>query len=233
MRSAVPLVIYLPILVLACGGDAVAPVSPSALAPSPPIAPMTPTVTVSGQVTSPVGSPIGAAYVAVYPLRIWGPWYGPWGRSSVADDAGRYRIPNAPQDPGTIFVRAWKDGYVQQCAKIVTLATDTNADLTLTRNEDVVITALPRSAATRQISGTIYTLRDNVRTPVVGAWVGWEPLLDTVIADTVADSQGRYRLCGLPTDRVDSLFAERMGSYKPVYGETAAGGDAVVDFELP
>jgi hypothetical protein len=122
---------------------------------------------------------------------------------------------------------------VQQCAKIVALATDTNADLTLTRKEDVVITALPMSAATRQISGTVYTLRNNVRAPVAGAWVGWEPVLDTVIADTITDSQGRYRLCGLPIDRVDSLFAERMGNYSPVYGETAAGGDATVDFELP
>jgi hypothetical protein len=122
---------------------------------------------------------------------------------------------------------------VQQCVKIIALATDTNADLTLTRKEDVVIAALPMSAATRQISGTVYTLRDNVRIPVAGAWVGWEPVLDTVIADTITDSQGRYRLCGLPLDRVDSLFAERMGNYSPVYGEIAAGGDATVDFELP
>ena len=132
-----------------------------------------------------------------------------------------------------IFVRAAKDGYVQQCATIVALATDTSADLTLTRKEEVTIADLPRSAATRQISGTVYTLRDNVRAPVAGAGVGWEPVLDTVIADTITDSQGRYRLCGLLVDRVDILFAERIGNYSAVYAETPAGGDATVDFELP
>jgi len=76
-------------------------------------------------------------------------------------------------------------------------------------------------------------MKDNERLPFASVWVGWEPMMDTVIADTVTDSQGRYRLCGLPRDRVDALFAVRQGTSAPVSATAAAGGDAVVDFELP
>ena len=63
--------------------------------------------------------------------------------------------------------------------------------------------------------------------------MGWEMSMDTVVADTVTDSQGRYRLCGLPRDRISGLYAVRVGTFAPVYTEVAAGGDAVVDFEVP
>jgi len=38
---------------------------------------------------------------------------------------------------------AWKEGYVQQCAIAVVLASDTSADLTLTAKADAVLTGLP------------------------------------------------------------------------------------------
>lgn len=59
--------------------------------------------------------------------------------------------------------------------------------------------------------------------------------MDTVVADTFTDAQGRYRICGISRDRITGLFAVRIvrGPGRPAYAEVEAGGDAVVDFELP
>jgi len=86
------------------------------------------------------------------------------------------------------------EGYVQQCAAAVVLASDTSADLTLTAKADAVLTGLPAPPNSRQISGSVYQMKDNERLPFANVWVGWEPIMDTVLADTVTDSQGRYRL---------------------------------------
>lgn len=221
------------VLTLACGGDSVAPLAPTApTAPTPPPPSVFPLVTVTGQVTDAAGRPT-AASVVVYPLRSSPAWYGAWGRGSQTDASGRYRIANAPEHHDTVYVRAWKDGYFQQCATAGILAGDTSADLTLVAKADVVITGLPALPNSRQIGGTVYTTKDNQRQPLAGAWVGWEMAMDTVVADTVTDSQGRYRLCGLPRDRVSGLYAVKVGTNAPVYTQVAAGGDAVIDFEVP
>ena len=120
------------------------------------------------------------------------------------------------------------------------LAGDASADLTLVAKADVVITGLPALPNSRQIGGTVYTTKDNVyttkdnqRQPLPGAWVGWEMAMDTVVADTVTDSQGRYRLCGLP--RIASLVSSlcRRARWLRSTHRAAAGGDAVIDFEVP
>ena len=41
---------------------------------------------------------------------------------------------------------------------------------------------------------------DNERRPVAGVWVGRAPMMDTVVAETFTDAQGRYRICGLPRE---------------------------------
>jgi hypothetical protein len=138
-----------------------------------------------------------------------------------------------PEDPGLAYVTAWIEGYVQQCAVSVTLQGDINADLTISRFADVVMSGLPTAPNKRHISGVVYELTDNGRQPLSNAWVGWEALFDVVVANTRTDAQGRYRLCGIPTDKIDGLFAVRVNSNRPVYLSVNAGGDAVVDFELP
>jgi hypothetical protein len=218
------------VLTSACGDSVTSPV-PTRPTPQRP-APTFPVVTVAGQVTDPFGSPV-AADVLVYPLRMSEAWYGPWGRRGQSDASGRYRIPDAPEHHDTVFVRAWRDGYVQQCATTAVLAEDTNADVILTGRADVVVAGLPDLPNTRQISGTVYSLKDNARQPVVGVSVGWEPIMDTVVADTVTDMQGRYRLRGLPRDRVNALYALRPTTRDPVYVDVAPGGDAVIDFLVP
>jgi hypothetical protein len=222
---------WLTVLMSGCGRDAVIPINPVAPTPRPP-APTFPLVTVTGQVIDAAGRPT-AASVVVYPLRTSEAWYGPWGRGSQTDASGRYRITNAPEHHDTVYVRAWKDGYVQQCATAVSLVADASADLTLTAKADVVIAGLPTLPNTRHISGTVYSIKDNEQQPLAGVGVGWEAMMDTVVADTVTDAQGRYRLCGLPQDRIQGLYAVRAGTNRPVYAEAATGGDTVIDFLVP
>jgi hypothetical protein len=220
----------LALLASACGGNSVSPVAP--VAPTPAAAPPSfPVVRLTGQVSDVAGRPL-VANVVVFPLRMSEAWYGAWGRGSDSDGSGHYQIANAPEQLDTAYVRAWKDGYVQQCATAVTLATATSADLTLTPKADVAIVGLPTVPNSRQIGGTVYTTKDGLRQPFAGAWVGWEMSMDTVVADTLTDSQGRYRLCGMPKDRISGLYAVKAGTSSPVYTELAAGGDAVVDFDL-
>ena len=64
------------------------------------------------------------------------------------------------------------------------------------------------------------------------ASVAWEMAMDTVVAETVTDTQGRYRLCGLPKDLISGVYAQKSNG-APVYVEVAAGGDAVINFDLP
>jgi hypothetical protein len=130
-------------------------------------------------------------------------------------------------------VRAYKEGYVQQCAAAVTLQHDSSINLTLTTFANARITNLPVSPQLRQISGVVYEGTGPGRRPLASAWVGWEPIFDTVVADTRTDAQGRYRLCGLPRSRIDGLFAVRAGTYQPGYSVVEATDDTVVDFELP
>jgi hypothetical protein len=170
--------------------------------------------------------------VGAYPLRWSQAWAGPWGRSNQADASGRYRITNVPEHHDTVYVKAWKEGYAQQCAVAVRLETDAGADLTLTPKANVLLTGLPSSPTTRHVSGTVYEMRENERRPVAGVWVGWEPIMDTVVAETFTDAQGRYRICGLPRERLE-VFAVRIGTNRPLSQVVETGGDAISDFELP
>jgi hypothetical protein len=232
MRTVASVVVSLTVLVAGCGRDSVVPITtnPTAPTPSPPI-PAGPTVTVTGEVRDSGGNPVNAM-VGAFPLRWSNAWSGPWGRAAQADASGRYRITNVPEHHDTVYVKAWKDGYAQQCAVAVRLETDTGAELTLTQKANVLLTGLPSSPNTRHVSGTVYEMRDTERRPVAGVWVGWEPIMDTVVAETFTDAHGRYRVCGLPRERVE-VFAVRIGTYRPLSQVVEAGGDAVSDFELP
>jgi hypothetical protein len=110
---------------------------------------------------------------------------------------------------------------------------DVNVDLTVVPFADALTNGLPTAPNRRHISGVVYELTDNGRQPLSNAWVGWEVLLDAVVAETRTDAQGRYRLCGISMGKIDGLFAVRVNSNRPVYRSADPGADAVVDFELP
>jgi len=126
-----------------------------------------------------------------------------------------------------------EEGYVQQCAAGVIVASDASADVRLTAKTDVAIVGLPVVPNSRQISGTVHTIMDGQGQPLVGASVGWEMDMDTIVAETVTDTQGHYRLCGMPKDRISGLYAVKVGSWAFVYTEVADGADAVINFDVP
>jgi hypothetical protein len=225
-------VVILAVVTAACGSESVAtapstPAAPTTNAP----APSGPAVTLTGRVTEVSGAGLSAS-VGANPLRPTPSWHGP-PRGTQADAGGQYRFTTLPLHPGTVYVRAWKEGYVQQCATAVTLHADTTVDLTLTPFTNALVSGLPTASHLRHVSGVVYERTGIGRRPLAGVWVGWEPIMDTVVADTRTDAQGRYRLCGIPRDRIDSLFAVRIGTNRPAMSAVDAGGDAVIDFELP
>ena len=220
------------VIALGCGAESRTPSVAMPTAPSPTPAASAPTVTLTGRVSERVsGGPASGATVTAGPILWSAPWSGP-PRWVHVDAAGRYQL-TAPQDPGVAYVKAWKDGYVQQCAVSVTLQGDVSLDLSITAFGDVLTSGLPTAPNARHISGVVYEVSGDGRRPLPNAWVGWEGILDGVFADTRTDAQGRYRLCGMPTGRVDALFAVRLNSNRPVYLSVEPGSDAVVDFEVP
>jgi hypothetical protein len=215
-----------------CSGESVMSSSPIRTAPASNAPPPTgPTVTLTGTVIDPSGSGV-TAWVGASPLRWTSVWSGP-PRSTQADASGQYRFAALPQHPDAVYVRASKDGYVQQCASTVTLQADTSVSLTIAPFANARIEGLPTSPQFRHISGVVYEGTGIARRPLAGAWVGWEPIMDTVVADTRTDAQGRYRLCGLPKSRIEGVFAVRAGTYRPAYVVAEASDDVVIDFELP
>jgi hypothetical protein len=218
-------------ITLACGGETSAPAVTMPTAPTP-AAPAFPTVTLTGRVIDRAsGGAASGTWVGVGSVQGTAPWVGAPGSARVDGD-GRYQL-QVREDPGPAYVKSSKAGYVQQCAVSVTLQADVNVDITITPVADVVTDGLPTAPNLRHISGVVYELTDNGRQPLPNAWVGWDAFLDTVVAETRTDAHGRYRLCGIPTGRIDGLFANRVNANRPVYRSTGPGADAVVDFELP
>ena len=225
------LAVPLAVITLACGSESSAPAVAIPTAPTP-AAPTFATVTLTGIVSERAfGGPALGALVGVGSVQGTAPWVGAPGSARV-DGQGRYEL-KMREDTGPAYVKASKVGYVQQCAVSVTLTTDVNADLTITPFADVLTSGLPTAPNRRHISGVVYELTDTGRQPLSNAWVGWDAFLDTVVAETRTDAQGRYRLCGIPMGKIDGLFANRVNSNSPVYRSAGPGADAVVDFELP
>ena len=225
------LAVTLNVVTLACGSESSAPAVTIPTAPTP-AAPTFPTVTLAGTVVERVsGGPASGASVGVGSVQGTAPWTGSPG-AARADGDGRYQL-KVREDPGPAYVKASKVGYVQQCAVAVTLQADLIVDLTITPSTDVVTNGLPTEPNRRHISGVVYERTNAGRRPLVDALVGWEPIMDGTFADTRTDAQGRYRLCGIPTTKIDGLVAVRGGSTQAVFVSVGAGGDAVVDFEVP
>ena len=59
----------------------------------------------------------------------------------------------------------------------------------------------------------------------------WEAaVMDGTVAETITDPAGRFRLCGLPRERI-TLFAVQIGG-TGASASVDAGADAIVDIEI-
>jgi len=183
-----------------CGGQSVnsSPISPTAATPVAPV-PTGPTVTLTGTVTDESGAGLSAR-VGASPLRWTVIWTGP-PRSAEADAAGQYRLAALPEHPDTVYVRAWKDGYVQQCATAVTLQSDTSVNLSVTTYANARVTGLPASPGLRHISGVVYQGTGVPRDDLLRAcgsggnrsWIPWSLTRGLTRRDAIACADCRPR----------------------------------------
>jgi hypothetical protein len=222
------------LLVSSCGRtNPIAPASP--VAPTVPASPTVPKFVLSGVVTE-GGRPIERAQVWVAGLQPCSS-----GCSSrqfnaggaMTDSAGHYTIDLKPPEEvaTTVWAVAHKDGYVQQCVATTMMRGDAALDLGLTSIANLS-TARPLAAAgSRTVTGVVFEATPLRKQAVEGVSVGWEALLDTVVAETRTDAAGRYLLCGLPMERIAGLFAVKEG-YGVSYASVTTGTDAVVDIEI-
>jgi hypothetical protein len=147
-----------------------------------------------------------------------------WGNGPrTTDSAGRYVLTNVP-DGARVLVDTYKSEYVQQCAAPpIQIFADASIDLELIARNNIIVT--PQSIASkpgfRTITGVIYENTEDGRRPVAGAFVDYEPVMDSPAATTYSDASGRYLLCGLPDDRTVDIGA---GNGSRVAYTTAAPG---------
>jgi hypothetical protein len=165
------------------------------------------------------------------------PWFelGSSGRRLAAvwtDSGGYYRITDA-QPGGFLVLYAERAGYRQPCGATVRLGGEpVRLDIEIVSDE-----ALSRDATlpdlmggTPTLSGVVFESTPGGRRPVADADVFFEWSMDLVTAMSRSDANGRYRMCRLPTGRVD------VTAVKPGYATSGQlvqfEGDTVLDFEL-
>jgi hypothetical protein len=185
------------------------------------------------------GRPVAGASVSIWPAQVpAGGWPPPGVRSVRTDAMGRYRFPGLPA-VGFVWAAAADTGdafryaFVQPCAAQAYIIGNATLDLLVSSTADLsVLNAAPISTRphSRVVSGTVYERTATGRRPARNVWVGWEAFLDTVVAETRTDADGRYVLCGLPTERIALFAAPAYGH--AVYKAVEGGPDAVVNFDI-
>jgi len=231
LSGRVSVVVCLGLLLTACGSNEPL-TSASPVAPTAPVAPAAPNVTLSGVVTE-NGRPIESASVEVQ-------WSCGGGCSAaiggMTDAAGRYVVAPLPHgtvlpDGATMWVTAYKDGFVQQCAATAVMRAGVSLDLRLTSIANLS-TAQPLSGAgSRTVSGTVFESTPAGTRPVADAAVSAysEGLYYAdAVAFTRSDAAGRYWLCGLSEAGIPYLVAEKEG-YGSSNVSVAPGTDTTAD----
>jgi hypothetical protein len=187
------------------------------------------------------GRPVQGAKVWVWPftfaqVRGWPP---AGMRMTPSDDAGRYSISGLPS-LGPVWVstaQTWGNvfsaPYMQQCVTSVTIEGDATLDVTVSSTTDLVAlnaSTGPMSPNSRIVSGTVFEITSNGRQPARNVWVGWEAAMDGLVAETITDAAGHYRVCGLPRERITLTAAPAYGNV--VLTSVDPGSDAIVDIEV-
>jgi hypothetical protein len=236
--GCLPAVVCLGLLLTACGGNepsaSASPVAPTPVAPAP-AAPVVPNVTLSGGVTE-NGHPVENASVNIQ-------WSCGGGCSALiggmTDAAGRYVVARPTNgivlpDGATIWVTAYKDGFVQQCAATAVMRAGVSLDLQLTSIANLSMARPLSGAGSRTVSGTVFESTPAGRRPVADAAVSaYSEALYYAdpVAFTRSDAAGRYLLCGLSQGRIPNLVAEKEG-YNFSNASVEPGTDTTVDIQI-
>lgn len=239
MRRAAGLCLLL--VMSACGEEPLSPPTAPTL-PNIPSIPVAPTFTLSGVITERFsGRPVQGARVWVRPftfaqVRSWPPG---GMRTTPSDGSGRYAITGVPS-VGPVWVstaQTWGDAfsapYMHQCVTTVTLEGDATLDVTVSSTTDLVAlnaSTSPTPPNSRIVSGTVFEVTSNGRQPVSNVWVGWEAVMDGLVAETRTDAAGHYRVCGLPRERITLAAAPAYGNV--FHASVDPGSDAIVDIEI-
>ncbi len=96
---------------------------------------------------------------------------------------------------------------MQRTAAVVDLNSDATVDIELVPQAAASAAPLAPASSGVTLSGVVFEIVDGVRRPVVGAHVFVECAPDVLMADTVTDENGRYRVFGIPPVRV-GVFVE-------------------------
>jgi hypothetical protein len=150
----------------------------------------------------------------------------------LSDAAGRYRMMGLPGG-AHLWVQAYKDGYVQQCAApSATIKGDLTMDLALVAKANVTASATqPAPTGLRWVSGTIVEVTPAGKEPVSGAYIDFEPFPDLNVANTYSDAAGRFALCGLPQNDSVNLGAGLGG--RVAYTSVPPGQTTGIEITLP
>ena len=121
------------------------------------------------------------------------------------DYGGHYQLTSLGAN-ARIWLEAWKDGYVQQCAATVVLSQgDATRDIALVSLANLTASPAPSAPGYRTVVGTVVEVTSEGTRPVAGARVDFEPFEDVVAAFTSTDGAGRFALCGLPENEQAQL----------------------------
>lgn len=128
----------------------------------------------------------------------------------------------------------------QPCAVTVLAASDVNRDVRVVGDYSIIGRAIPPAflEETRILSGQVYETIPGVgRQPVpmatvaVGGFNDWGYDLGWPIANTRADSDGHYIICGLEADTRVTVYVATQGR-EMVVSTVTLSGDTVLDIEL-
>jgi hypothetical protein len=152
----------------------------------------------------------------------------------LTDASGRYQLGNLPAG-ATFQLQVYKDSYVQQCATPqLVINADVTQDAGLVARANVSSSpdsAPPSAPGQRWIAGIVYEVLSDGRRPVGGAFVDYEPFMDSPAAITYTDPQGRFLLCGIPQVGT-SLIGTSIGPNRYAYQNVPAGPNTTIELEI-
>src|SRR4030095_11952921 len=208
-------------------------------APTPPITYGGPPVppgpfTIYGGVTD-GGPPVGGANVNAFIITNGFGYSYMWAHGAILTDVtGHFRMTGVPTEAG-VWLQAFKDGYLQQCAApyVIVHGDTTTIDLGLVSKANVSASTIqPAVAGLRSVLGVIVENTPTGKQPVAGAFVDFEPLEDFPAAVTNSDADGRFLLCGLPQSDMVRLGAS-AGTSRVAYVDVPPDQTTDVEITLP